>query len=98
MSNFLVALLVQAPSSENAMKAIKMLQHWCRVSREQGKVSPVLTLAIPLGSRGLFAFPDTSRVTRLAVGMLEMMGLFCVLCAMLIDDVVVGRNRSLFKA
>ncbi|OAA46814.1 fungal specific transcription factor [Metarhizium rileyi] len=46
VSNFLMALLVQAPSSENALKAKQMLEHWRRVIRDQGKVSPVLTLAM----------------------------------------------------
>lgn len=46
VSNFLMALLVQAPSSENALRAKQMLEHWRRVVRDQGTASPLLTLAM----------------------------------------------------
>ncbi|KAJ6439315.1 fungal specific transcription factor [Purpureocillium lavendulum] len=46
VSNFLMVLLVQAPSSENALKAKQMLENWRRVLRDQSKAFPLLLLAM----------------------------------------------------
>ncbi|UNI24521.1 hypothetical protein JDV02_010258 [Purpureocillium takamizusanense] len=46
VSNFLMVLLVQAPSSDNALKAKQMLENWRRVLRDQSKAFPLLLLAM----------------------------------------------------
>ena len=46
VSNFLMVLLVQAPSSENALKAKQMLENWRCVLRDQSKAFPLLLLAM----------------------------------------------------
>lgn len=46
MSSFTIAILIQSPTPEAAVKSKEMLRGWRHIVRNQSKVSPLLLLAL----------------------------------------------------